>query len=500
MADGVGEALELGVLPLQGGPALLELGDQPLARRFGSFALVDLVLQEPGTLGEAAHPGSVAQGRDRSHGQHRQRPEPPGGPEWRLDHHLEAGTLFVPHPAVVAGPDPEGVGAGIEMGVGRAAPALRLDPLFVEAHQHVGVTVLGRRRKAESGELEGENGLIVVEGDPVGLRDVDRQRSVGTDRHRPVEDLERSDDHRRDRPVGLDLGRIELVHAVGATENDLAARRPDRGTVELAALDAVSLVEGKKSPSLRIEVGDSPVGADPEVAGFIYRDGVDDVARQAVRRSIGGDKDAARKVEESQAGAEGSEPEVIAVLFERSDLVHVQAGVACGFARVGAEGVALPLVQRQAPVGAKPQAAAVVPQGRPDDLVRDRGWIPRFGGIGDDFAAIRVEPKGAVEGAKPQVAVDVFGERLDVQASRARSGFGCGKSTLEAAAGAVEQVETSGPGPDPHPAARVLADRQDRGRAEALRVRGLVTEAEERAGRWIESSQTVFGAHPEVPA
>ena len=86
---------------------------------------------------------------------------PPRQPERRMDDDAQRGLLFAPEAIVVGGLHAEGVGAGGNVGVGGLMAVAAIDPILVEALQHVGILVLLRRTVAQRRKGKGEEVVAV---------------------------------------------------------------------------------------------------------------------------------------------------------------------------------------------------------------------------------------------------------------------------------------------------------------------------------------------------
>ncbi|KFB69802.1 MAG: hypothetical protein CAPSK01_000515 [Candidatus Accumulibacter vicinus] len=209
---------------------------------------------------------TVGDGQQRNAENDRQNPEPGGLPPGRQDHDTYRLFLFAPEAVVVRRPDPEDIGARIEVGVGgEAAPAVHLVPVPFEAVQPVGVAVLVGKAVVQSGKLEGKHRLVVAKGHCFGFVDRLLQwRIRGADDDRLVEDLEPGNHDGRKESRILDLLGIEGVDAVDPSEIEFAVIGPASGFVEIIALQSVAFVVIAKRTRARIESRQPAApGADP---------------------------------------------------------------------------------------------------------------------------------------------------------------------------------------------------------------------------------------------
>ena len=168
--------------------------------------------------------------------------------------------------------------------VSRGAYRARLDPLRVEAEHPVGVTVLGRSRVLQRGELERDHVVPIGQAQGVGFRDRGAEhRAAVAHRLQAVAAAKPGDRHFGNVRIVANGPGAEVVEAVDPAEEQLAAPASERRAgVEFVALESVVLVEVPEGPGLGIEPGEAPVGAEPEVAGVVGLDRVDDVVRQTI--------------------------------------------------------------------------------------------------------------------------------------------------------------------------------------------------------------------------
>ncbi len=118
-------------------------------------------------------------------------------------------------PVVVRALDPQGVASRNHAGEGHPALGAEVDPVVVEALEPVAVAVLLGRREVEGGELERQEVIAVLEGQPLDLE----QGTV--EDYRLVEAGQGRQHHRRHVGIGFDAVREEGVEAVRAAEEEL---------------------------------------------------------------------------------------------------------------------------------------------------------------------------------------------------------------------------------------------------------------------------------------
>jgi hypothetical protein len=175
-------ALRLGLDPARVELELLALEQAVLLTDFGG-ARAHLVFQHHLLAAQAAHAEAVGAVRAAQHQHRRQGAQPPGVPERRQDRDRQRRARRAPYAVLVGGLDPEHIGTGIEVGVGRKALAgVGVDPVLVESDQLVGEAVALRGGVVQRRKLEREHRVGGVERDLGGVLDRSLQQPDGPGR------------------------------------------------------------------------------------------------------------------------------------------------------------------------------------------------------------------------------------------------------------------------------------------------------------------------------
>jgi len=476
-------------------------------------------------------------------GQHQQG-EPGGLPEGAGDGDLDGGALFIPDPVVVGGLDAEGIGAGIEIGIGHKAAAGDIVPLGFKAFHDVGVLVLFAEGVIESGEFKGKDGVAPGEVDSAGTADLLFEQPVrAVDLDRPVEKGETGDHNRGDESVFADGAGVKGGGPVDAPEKELAVAGSEGGAVvELVALEAVFLVEALCPAGFGVEAAEAVAGAQPEAAVFILEDAVDDIAGQAVPGGKGGDgfgrgieaeeagpdradpdhpgavleegahldfpvavvepddaKAVAGGIEAADAGAAAADPDPSRTVAEEAEDVAEALIVPGGEDMGKAAGAEVKAVEAAA-VGADPEIARFLLQEGEDVVIGERGGVAGPVGVAAEAAAGGAGEviETTVEGADPEAALAVLEQGLDVVDAEAGGIAGFVGIVSKEAAAAVEAVQSSGFGAEPEVAGAVLHDRIDLLGVEAAAAGGVGAVVDEGDVGGVEKADAAAGADPEV--
>ncbi len=315
----------------------------------------DLAFEHGLLLHQRADAQAVTQHGRARHQRQRQQAEPPALPPGRRDRDRHGGRRLAPDAVLVAGPDPEHIGARIEVGVGgEAFGGVGIDPAGVEAVEPVGVAVAARRRVVQAGELEGEYRFALGQRDLAGA--VDRRGEA----LRLVKDEEIGDAHHRRIGVVADRVRHEGDQAVDAAEMELAVRPARGGADEKGAF--VQAVLGRVVLVLaggRIVAADALGHAGPQASAPVFQHGAD---RQRFARIAQLDqlenRLAGGVLAEAVQAAGGADPELAARRHRQA--VHAVVAQAVGVARIVAvmgEDAALAVEAVEAIVGADPEDA-----------------------------------------------------------------------------------------------------------------------------------------------
>ncbi len=354
--------------------------------------LLDAELEDAGVLRLAVELPLL----DARHAEHRAYQEhgvagegPGRGPRRRRHVDGDGEALVVPAPVAVGAAQAERVVAGVEVRIGRRAPAAEGDPVRIEPLELVREAVAIGGGVVEGREFESEHLVAEPEADAL--------RLVGGPGHRMVSHVHRGEHDRRSLGgVAEPVGR-EGVEAVDAAEEQLAARALIRGAeVELAGLEAVADAVVHELAAARVEAAQAVVGAQPEPALPVVTDGVDDVAGQAVAR-----------------------PE-------------------------GLEGLPVGMQVAEAAVGADPEAARGVHVERVHGVGRKAAWVGREMLEALEVAALRIEKVQALlHGGDPDPPVRRLGHGRDAVAAEARRVLRIVAEVREAPRLGVEAVETA---------------------------------------------------------
>ena len=294
------------------------------------------------------------------------KPRPPAEPYGLGDDDGEA-PLFEHRIVVLVGdgPYPQDIFAGAQVGEADDVVAARLAPLVVEAFQLPGVEHQRGIVVVDGRHLQGEDVLVVLQAEQVGVVDVGSQRGVlvagiaGL-----VEHLEVAEHHLGGVVVGQDHVLVELDGSVGTAEDELAVAPQGacRG-VEVLGLEALFLRPVVEGLAMGGEGGQCVLGAQEDASLAVGQDAVDVV---------------------------GEERAVVLVEVEELLLVEV--------------------VDQEARVVGSDVEPAVGRLVEGVDVVRLHGQLDVFG-----LPAFLFEAVEAVDGAHPQVGGVVFGQGGDVR-------------------------------------------------------------------------------------
>ncbi len=292
--------------------------------------------------------------------------------------------------------------------------------------------------------------------------------------HVPVEFLKSRNPHRRNMGVFRHVFRVKRVEAVDASENHLSVAGPATcAGIELIALKAVISAVIFKHPISRIEPGQSPVRADPDISEVILRYAVYHIIWEAVSFCVPceGFRVSVKFVQTSAC----SDPQVFrAVFIDVPDFVVAQAFRVFGIVEIPLKipGFADKPVQPLVRPG--PQGSGTVLINGSDAVVTQAPWILLIMGKVGKYPCFSIKQiQTAFPCPDPQIFLTIFPYvRYPVvtQATRVLLIVLVSDNCLIFR---VKPVQ-AGHGAEPQDSVAVLMNRQDDVRTQARRIFGIM--------------------------